>query len=145
MNWSEYDGKTRVALRIPGQTHMGHTPNVVRKGAFVTTARVFGSIPDPDKAPPMRDFPENPNVQCRQMFDNLVAQLNEVGASLSDLVSVKITYVGDGDEMRKYFKQVVDGIWDDLFPDREDQPVRSLDPGKLMYGTIACEVIAVVG
>ncbi len=144
MDWSKYDGR-RFAVRIPGQTHMGHTPNVVRKGPFVTTARVFRSIPDPNKPAPAREFPEHQVVQCRQMFDNLATQLAAVGASMKDLVSVKITYVGDSAEMRDYAKRTVDSIWDELFRDPEDQPARSLDPGKLMYGWIACEAIAVVG
>jgi 2-iminobutanoate/2-iminopropanoate deaminase len=83
--------------------------------------------------------PEDPNVQVRNMFNNIKRMMEAAGGTLEDVIKVTVNL------SPKVDRNLINGPWSELFPDREALPARKTNFGELGGHMVCqCEVIAVL-
>lgn len=122
------------SIQVSGLTHGDNPiPTASRRGKYVMTSAVLGL----DRV--TRTIAEAPEEQCRLVFENLGAILQECGMDWSHVL--KLTFYVDP----TMSKQPINDQWLRLYPDTAARPARHIIVSQTLPGKvkIQCEAFAV--
>jgi 2-iminobutanoate/2-iminopropanoate deaminase len=113
------------SIEVEGVSHgSAPIPMAARVGPLLMSSAIIGKDPSLDK------FPDTERAQIKFAFKNLLSVLENGGASLKNVVHLKIT-VGDNS-----FRGDVNVEWESIFKDPNDRPARHIVVNPMQHGMI---------
>ncbi len=125
----------RRSIEVGGVKHQNPIPAACRKGPFVVSGAISGTDPETGKVP------DDLDVQCRLMFQNVRRLIEAAGGTTGDIVKMTVWIADRG------LRPVMNRHWVEMFPDPASRPARHT----VAHGDftppmqIQCDLFAVIG
>ena len=101
----------RESINLPNMAHGAPIPMGCRVGNIVMSSGIGGTGAD-------GKMPTEPDVQARNMFDNIRQFVEQAGGTVEDIVHVRILMKDRGQ------REAINKPWLEMFPDEHSRPAR---------------------
>ena len=101
----------RQSINLPHMAHGAPIPMGCRVANIVMSSGIGGAGVD-------GKMPSDPEVQARQMFDNIRAFMEQAGGTVEDIIHLRILMKDRG------LRDAINKPWLEMFPDEHSRPAR---------------------
>jgi 2-iminobutanoate/2-iminopropanoate deaminase len=112
------------SIDIEALSHNAPIPLACRVGSFLVTSAIGGKNVANGK------LPAEPGEEAFHCFENLKIVLDKAGMDLGDVVKIDVLVTDEK------FREVINKVWIDCYPNRQNRPARHTHTGPLRGGQL---------